>query len=534
MGDLREEQLRLQQLLSDSLYTSYVNRPVWNHIYDSYMDDAAGRDGWWNRKLTQMEEPVDESFKVGLFEPVLQSTFNSRLPFGENNAAAWYGRGITTDIQGGAYITSDYLTLTLRPQIVFQQNMDFENPRFLFTDREGNLQYLAEGIGTRVDNPYRFGPDPFWTSHPGQSSVRVHYKNLETGFSTEPLWWGGAVHYPLMMSNNAPGVPHLFIGSRGPIHIPWVGKFEFRWMGGWPEDSPYFDAPEQFSHQRFLNSANLSWSPHLFPGLYIGLSRTFLMHIPEGLSWGDVGKIFELGRTSSTPDDETFVDQSASIYFRWLFPKAHAEIYGEFFREDHSFDFRDFLMQPHHNSAFSFGFQKLFYTTLTPNIDFVKVNLEVTSLNPSRLDEIRWQTYFYTHSRIRQGQTNEGQILGAAIGPGSSSIYLGVDGYKGDFKGGLFIQRWVDNDHFHYRWNLDRADRPWGQGDKWHHRVNLNLGANFLWGPGPYYLQGKMTWTKAYNYGRTQYGNIEGLDWDNRIFDDAYNLQIQLGVRYVF
>ncbi|MEX2600436.1 MAG: capsule assembly Wzi family protein [Balneolaceae bacterium] len=537
VGDLREEQIRIQQLMNDSLrVSSFTNRPVWSHIYDAYMNPVSGQSGWWNRKLEIAEEEIGNpdlgySIRAGFYEPVFRSTFNSQLPYGENNAAAWYGRGTTSEMAGGIYLTSDYITITLRPQFVYQQNREFEDPRFLMRDSEGNIRYLPEGMGARVDLPYRFGPEPFWTTDAGQSSIRLHYKQIEAGVSSEPLWWGGAVRYPLMLSNNAAGVPHFFLGTREPVAVPYIGSFEFRFIGGWPQDSKWYDGPDDFRQPRFLNAVNVSFSPDLIPFLTLGFTRAFMEHVPNGVSFSDFTNVFTAKNTTSTPENTSSLDQSVTVYARWLFPKAHAEIYGEFFREDRNYDFRDFLMQPHHNSGWSIGFQKLFFTSWP---EFIKVNTEVTSLGTNRLDEIRWQTYFYTHSRVRQGQTNRGEVLGAAIGPGSNSVYLAVDGYKDDFKVGVFIQRLVENDHFHYRWNLENDDRPWGQGDKWNHRVNLNIGSNFLWGPGPFYVQGKLVWSKAYNYGRFDYGETAGWDWDNLEFHDVTNIQIQLGVRYVF
>src|SRR5690625_7055915 len=81
-------------------------------------------------------------------------------------------------------------------------------------DVKGGLRYIAEGIGVRSDAPFRFGPDPFTTFDWGNSYIRAHYKSIEAGLSTEPLWWGPMQRYPLIMSNNAPGVPHAFLGTR--------------------------------------------------------------------------------------------------------------------------------------------------------------------------------------------------------------------------------------------------------------------------------------------------------------------------------
>ncbi len=68
--------------------------------------------------------------------------------------------------------------------------------------------------------PYRFGPDAYSDFDWGLSSARIHYKSIEAGISTEPLWWGPGVQYALMMSNNAGGFQHLFLGTRSPLQLP--------------------------------------------------------------------------------------------------------------------------------------------------------------------------------------------------------------------------------------------------------------------------------------------------------------------------
>ncbi|MEX2600435.1 MAG: capsule assembly Wzi family protein [Balneolaceae bacterium] len=548
VGDLREEQIRLQQLLNDSLNVSaFTNRPVWNHVYDAYMDPVAGRPGWWNRRIGSTEEefflPESEyPVRFGIYEPQFRMTTNSRVPYGENNGAAWYGKGFNTELLGGFYLTSDYLTVSFRPQVSWQQNNAFILPRFIPRTSDGEVIYGAEAIHGRIDRPFRFGEHAFTTADIGHSSIRFHYDWFEMGISSEPLWWGGSNLYPLMMSNNAPGMTHTFIGTRSPLQLPILGELEFRWMIGSPQDSDYFDLGEPYDRRRLMNAANISFSPEFVPGLHLGLTRAYHFYEEEeGMRWKDLFVIFDPFQKNRLVEKrgEDSVrkerNQLASLYARWVMPEHHLEIFGEFFREDHSWNWRDFLMQPNHNSGWSFGFQNLIFPpdwNWMPEFDFLKFHFEFTQLTPSRLDELRNQTYYYSHSQIRQGHTNRGQVLGAAIGPGSNSIYGALDLYKGDTTVGLVVQRWVDNDHFHFEYNQPRGPRF--HGDKWRHRVNLDIGSRFVYGPGPWYLTGKVTWTQLFNYGRFDYGIYDGIDWDTRELDDSFNLQIQLSVRYVF
>lgn len=536
VGSLQDEQLKLQMLLSDSISYSSINRPYSGITYRKFSETPVYDFGWWNRPMQNSEIEIAPDVRFGINPLFFQNTVNSRFPHGENNQAAWYGRGANTEFMGGFYITSEYFTLNVHPHIIYQQNEDYLHPRFIFRDSDGNLRYVAEGIQAQLDAPFRFGPDPYTTFDWGNSSFRLHYNKFEAGLSTEPLWWGPANRYPLIMSNNASGIPHFFTGTREPVTIPYVGDLQFKWIVGYPEESQYYDGVGQ-GETRFTNAINLAYSPAIFRNLTFGFTRVYHLYEEDGFDIRNVLVIIDPLRRSKLVEVQGADgrrqerNQTASFYMHLHLPEANAEIYGELYREDHSFNLRDFYMQPHHNSAYMFGFQKLFYAPLS---SFYKVNLEFTSLTMSQLQQVRNQTYYYTHSRIRQGHTNRGQILGAAIGPGSNSQYLGVDGYRNHYKYGFFIQRVANNDNFHFRTNPPEVSPSQNFGDFFRHWVDLNVGLNFLYGPGPYYLNAGVVWTKSFNYGRFNYGDLEDINQTNYEREDRTNVQLQVGLRYVF
>jgi len=534
VGDFMEKQLRIQQLAGDSISYSFSNRPLELKYYESAMNHSLLK-GIWARPFSSPSHQFS-FFTVGLYDPVFKNTYNTKFPYGENNGAAWYGKGLTSEWHAGFYITSKYFTLTFRPDIVYQQNKSFRIPRFVPRDSQGNVEYGAEALGFTIDHPWRFGPSPFWTLDWGETSLRVHYKKLEAGFSTEPLWWGPGVRYALIMSNNAPGVKHLFIGTRNPIQLPWdIGKFEFSLIWGWPHDSKYFIQSQSqarlerlanFTRNRFMTGMNVVFSPSFAPHLYIGLTRVFHQYIPKnGLHAADFLDVFQAFQKKNVAKEignfgNDVKNQLASVYLRWVFPESHAEIYGEYAREDHSWDLRDFLMEPDHSRAYTIGFQKLIMSNW---IDFFKVNLELNSLQPTLTEVVRSQNYFYTHYLITEGHTNEGQILGAAIGPGSQSQFLGVNGYFDSGKIGIFAQRVVDNNQFHFEYNMQHNYKDW-----WNHWVKLNIGVDALYQLGQVMLDGKIVWDKNYNYGRYHLGQVRYTN------DDVVNMQVQLGIQYLF
>ncbi len=533
LSSLVNEQIRLNSLLSDSLTFSTVNLPVTNYAYRKHINSDQNQEQWWNRSLTGTKFNPVSNIYFGLYPSTFQNTTNSRFPHGANNGAAWYGRGNNTEFWGGFYATSPYLTISFYPHIIHQDNSDFLHPRFI-SRRSGEIRYLYEGVGNALDAPFRFGSDSFTTFDWGNSSIRLHYKQIETGISTEPLWWGPAIQYPLIMSNNAPGIPHIFLATREPIKIPYLGSIQFRWISGYPEESKFFDGVAS-GESRFTTAANFAYTPPFFKNLTVGLTRVYHVYEEDGFDISNLTLIFDPVRRSSLVSRQGEDDvrqqrnQTASVYFHLLMPEANAEIYAEFFREDHSYDFRDLFVQPNHNSAYAFGLQKISYV---PLVDFIKTNIEFTNLTTSQLQQVRPQAYFYTHSRIRHGHTNRGQIMGAAIGPGSNSQYFGMDAYRSKYKLGFFVQRVVDNDNFHFREGSASLSST-EFGDYFRHRVDLNLGLNFLYGPGPVYLNSSLVWTKALNYGRFDYGEFEGINISNYEPNDRTNIQFQIGITYV-
>jgi hypothetical protein len=69
-------------------------------------------------------------------------------------------------------------------------------------------------------------------------------------------------------------------------------------------------------------------------------------------------------------------------------------------------------------------------------------------------------TTFYAHHLITQGHTNQGQWLGAGIGTGGNSQYLGFKLYFSRGYGSFFIQR--RNPDLDYTWFIDSVKYPNG------------------------------------------------------------------------
>lgn len=539
IGSVEDEQLRIYSLTQDSIGISTVNRPLsrysYNRVMGIYQKEGRAGDGWWTQPIKPLEQKLPYGFRAGLHPVTLMNTVNTRFPHSENNGAAWYGRGSNIEFIGGFYITSPYLTIDFQPHIIYQQNRDYLIPRFERTINRGSVDYRSL-TGRNRDVPYRFGPDPFTTMDAGYSSITAHYRWLEAGWSNVPVSWGPVRHYPLGVSHNAPGFPHGYIGTREKVRIPHFGGLQFRWMAGYPQESDYYNHSNS-GRTRFANMLNVAWSPAYIDGLTVGLTRVYHMYEDDGFNWDNVFVMFDpfaqadLVEQQGGREERQQRNQAATVYAEWVIPTAGARIYAELFREDHSWDMRDFINQPHHNSAWTIGFEKLFKL---PGLDMLIFNTEFNSLTMTQLQQVRPQVYFYGHSQVTHGHTNRGQVLGAAIGPGSNSQLIQIDAYRNRWQAGLKVQRMVDNDNFHFNINSYRDTPSANFGDYFRHRVNLNIGGEFQYRFGPMQLHYRMLWTKAYNYGRFDYGQLDRINVTNYERNDRNNLQIQMGVRYGF
>lgn len=542
INDVKEEQIRIHQLLYGSQFTSLGNRPLWHQVYNDYLNLTENDYGIWseNHTPTVFNLGPQDFINVGFYDLQTRFTLNTTVPYGDNNEAAWYGRGLNSELFFGGWISSDYLTISFRPQMVYQQNIEFEHPRFVFRDEDGELLFQTEGIGSIIDRPFQFGSDPFSTFSRGYTSIRAHYRSIEMGYSTEPLTWGVNVQYPLLFSNNAPGMQHFFLGTRKPIRIPYVGHFEFSYIGAFPEDSDYFEPEEDLQQNlRFINGINLIYSPSFISNFHVGFARAVQKYLEnDQLKSSDFGLVLdpfylkEFIRTRGTLNSIEPRSHLNLIFARWIWDESHFEIYGEFYRQDFAWNSRDLFTEPRHNSGYSFGFSKLIFA---PYAHFYRVNLEFVNMTPSYLQEVRPQSYFYAHPVIRQGHTHRGQILGAAIGPGSNTQYLSIDAYKDWGRYGIYFRRLADNNHFHF--NYDRSlNRPEifrrGFGDYWRNRTDLTIGTRGILKRGNLTFAADIAWTKLFNYGRFDYNVFGGTNIANFIPNDRTNLSMQFSVSY--
>lgn len=394
--------------------------------------------------------------KIKIFGPEWFNSFNTTAPYGQNDGALWQGKGYNTSFSTGIRVESFGFELTVKPQVSFSQNLEFEyitpnyqNENSIYSNKAGIFGYY--GVRS-LDAPQRFGNKSIITFDFGDSEIRYNWYSFTIGFGTQSIWLGPAKLNPIIHSNNAPSYPKFDIGIRKQkINLPWwnisLGEIEFRGWVGKLSESDFFDTDDT-NNDNLISGLSVAWSlPWIFKGLTIGFNRTMLS------KWNKISPytLFEIyipWMKSDAGEDES--DQRASITIDYLIPKVGFEIYFEWARNDFQTADGNFIRYPFHTQAWTVGSQKSFDLS-----DKIKGNflIEVLYLECSHdyMTTYEWYSTFYAHHKITQGYTNKGQWLGSGIGTGGNSQFFGFELLYPRGKSTLSFQRInPDLDYIYY------------------------------------------------------------------------------------
>jgi hypothetical protein len=441
------------------------------------------------------------------------SFYNTAYPVDRNNGALWAGRGLSNSFSAGVTARWGPVSAGLNPQFLTQQNAYFEINTSI--QPPGYSRFIYPWHTGFIDWPQRFGDRSFHGFEFGQSFLRVDAYGVALGVSTENLWWGPAQRNPLLMSNTAPGFPHLFLGTSTPVGTP-IGAFEGQLIWGRLATSDYFTPG--IEPGRLFAGIIGSYAPRGLPGLYLGVARGFMRMIPtEGLSVAEwLLEPYKVIRTNHVYSSDGYgEDQILSVFFRWAHPAAGVEIYGEWGREDHWEDFADLMKELDHSRGFTLGFQKV----LPAGESWLRIAGEVTNLGSSPTFQTRFKPTFYIHNRVTPGYTHRGRLLGASIGPGSDAQYLGADLFTELGMTGIFVERVRRDDDAYYNY-WPRYYGPMG------HDVELAVGGRQALILGNLHLDAGLAYRFRYNR------NFIGLDGHNFKLREETNWTVQVGARW--
>jgi hypothetical protein len=501
-GSELERYLRVMQLRGDGREQPWSQRALSAREVGNSFGDAEAHP--WAARFSFSGDTAGGGW--GWVRPRANAIFNSAFPYGGNDGAVWAGRGLTTAVSGGAWVRFGPLTGVIAPTAFVAQNAGFDMAPPGATDDP----FADPRFPNAIDHPQRFGNGAYWRVDPGQSYLRVDLPVVALGVSTANQVWGPGNDYPIILGNNAAGFPHLFLGSSEPLDI-YIGNLHGRMVWGMLDQSSH--SPVRAGEtRRFMAGLVGGFMPGWVPGLEIGASRFF--HLPwptqgfslehflkplEGLLKADlVGDGLEGGSDQG--------NQLASVFARWVVPRAGFEVYGEFAREDHSLNLRDLLLEPDHNSAYMLGFQRAWTGSAAR---WLALRGEVVNAEISHLYRVRSQSPFYVHTWTPQGHTVRGQILGSPAAYGGSGATIALEGYQRQGQASIAWSRTL----------RDRRGSYWETGTVETEAADVihSLGAGATLFRGPLDLRGGVV-----------------AAWElNRFFeDDAFNLSAEMGVRW--
>lgn len=407
---------------------------------------------------------AERGFTVVL--PMVTTVANSELPFGQNDGALWAGKGYNVRALAGVSAAFGPLRIIVIPEMVSSSNytntldpLDLRFSRPLPSTRS-RFSSPFNVVPYSIDLPYRFGDQSIQKIHPGQSSVTLTAGPVQIGAGTENEWWGPAQRNPLIFSDNAPGFPHAFLRTRSPL-VTLVGVFEGRWVVGGLEESDFFNS-DISDDVRSISAFSLIWKQRRSSGLTLGFQRSVFAPV-AGYS-NVAGNAFDFLTSTGHPNnlattDSTMVpgpDQIFSVFAHWVLPKFGLESYIEWGRSDFPANLRELLTEPNHSRGYTTGLQ--WVKKRSDSSPQLRLQTEFTNVEQSSSYRFRPNGSFYTSRAVPQGYTNEGQMLGASVGPGSSGQWFAADYLRGGFElGANFGRTRFNNDAFFLKSNPHRC-----------------------------------------------------------------------------
>ncbi|HLL82907.1 MAG TPA: capsule assembly Wzi family protein, partial [Longimicrobium sp.] len=408
---------------------------------------------------------------VSVVLPEARVVWNSALPFSLNQGGMVAGRGSSVRLSGGVRAERGALSLTLVPVLITEENASFDLRPYSEDQSRHELSSPWHWGTESADLPSRFGRSRRNRMGLGESSVSARAGAVRGGASTESQWWGPGVRNALVMSNNAGGFPHLFLGTSRPVRTR-LGSIEGRWIVGRLSESAYFDTLS--NDQRTLAGIVATLQPAFDEGLTVGVSRT--VYGPSGsplrafdVFRGGIGHPNVIDEDAPPPDPDAPLpgyerDQVFAVFARWVFPAAGLEAYGEVARTDEPSSLRDLLVEPQRTQGYTLGLQ----WARPAREGIVRFQGEATMLEQTDRYGKRLAS-FYSSRTVPQGYTHRGQVLGAAIGPGASSQWAAADFIRPEWRAGAVAAR--------IRWENDALYRLGPTRNFHSHDVSTLLGA---------------------------------------------------------
>ena len=464
---------------------------------------------------------------------------NSLQPISFNDGNMYPARGWQERYSYGVNVKLLIFDINYQPERLTVQNLTQEY--YAGNTQDGNFMFKYFGmVANNIDNFRQFGYDRIEETTLGQSRIGIKTKYIAAGVSNENIWWGPGKRNSLVFTNNAAGFKHYYLKTVEPIKT-YIGSFEFAGIVGKLDTTKYNEIDQELLSicrpcmffknldEREIDGITINYQPKWIPNFYIGYaySRQFYRHATNAL--GDTVNFF----SKNLPKQEI-----GSMFFRFAMPEDHAEFYGEMGLPNEApwpWKFFKERMRP----GFVFGATKLVPLKFLDS--YLSLNVEFTQLQLMNSRDILYEGYpwgggkpnsWYLSTIVNQGWSNNGQLMGSSIGPGSNNQSISLSWNKGYNKIGFFVERTVFNNDFYYSvyYNPYSANGYGYYNRYWvdlTQRLELQLMPikNIL-------LSASFTNTNALNYRWIRIEDGSAYDVPS-IYSDKYNNQFQMSIKYL-
>lgn len=523
---------RTKQLLNDS------NEIITN----SFLIRSTSSFQYLQNKLSGTSKDVVQSINFNY-----DQQNNSLLPVSFNDGNMYPARGWQERYSVGVNLKLLIFDINYQPEKLTVQNLTQEY--FPGNRDDGNFIFKYFGmVANNIDNFRQFGFTSIEETTLGQSRAGFKTRNLAAGVSNENIWWGPGKRNSLVSTNNAAGFKHYYLKTVEPIKT-YIGSFELAGVVGKLDTTKYTEIDQELLNvcrpckvfknldEREIDGITINWQPRWIPNFYIGYaySRQFYRHATNAL--GDTVNFF----SKDLPKQEI-----GSMFFRFAMPEDHAEFYGEIGMPD-EIPWPWKFFKPNVRPGYIFGATKL--VPLNFWNSYLYLNVEFTQLQTMDPRKIFYQGLAYVGGQpngwyqstiIKQGYSNNGQLMGASIGPGSNNQSISLSWNKGYNKIGLFFERTSYNNDFYavayitpYNGTFNFATQKFVYGYYNKYWVDLTQRVELQLMPiKNILLSASFSNTQALNY---RWIRIEdGSKYDEpSSLSDKYNQQFQMSIKYL-
>ena len=464
---------------------------------------------------------------------------NSLLPNSFNDGNMYPARGWQERYSYGVNLKLLIFDINYQPEKLTVQNLTQEY--YAGNTLDGNFMFKYFGmVANNIDNFRQFGYDRIDETTLGQSRVGIKTKYIAAGLSNENIWWGPGKRNSLVFTNNATGFKHYYLKTVEPIKT-YIGSFELAGVVGKLDTTKYAEIDQELlnicrpckffknNDEREIDGITINFQPKWVPNFYIGYaySRQFYRHATNAL--GDTINFF----SKDLPKQEI-----GSLIFRFALPEDHAEFYGEMGMPNEApWPWKFF--KPRMRPGFVFGATKLVPLKLFNS--YLNLNVEFTQLQLMNTRDILYEgqpfeggkpNSWYLSNIVNQGWANNGQLMGASIGPGSNSQSISLSWNKGYNKIGVFVERTVYNNDFYYSVYYN----PYAEnGYSYYNRYWVDLTQRLELQLMPIkniLLSASFTSTNALNYRWIRIDDAAAYD-EPAVQSDKFNQQFQLSIKYL-